>query len=90
VSECSRPYDQSTKNKVAPENFLDWRTRNDVFEQIGAVDLHGYSLTGADRPERVLGAATSAGMLRLLGLHPGLGREFEPSEIKMARLPSSC
>ncbi len=87
VSECSRPYDQSTKNEVAPGNFLDWRTRNDVFEQIGAVDLHGYSLTGADRPERVLGAATSAGMLRLLGLHPALGREFEPSDDKNGAAP---
>jgi predicted permease len=87
VSECSRPHDKSTKNEVAPGNFLDWRTRNHVFEQIGAVELPGYSLTGSDRPERVLGAATSAGMLRLLGLHPALGREFEPTDDKDGAAP---
>ena len=87
VSECSGPYDQSTKNAVAPGNFLDWRTRNHVFEHIGAVELPGYSLTGSDRPERVLGAATSAGMLRLLGLHPALGREFEATDDKNGAAP---
>ncbi len=87
ASECNRPYDQSTKNEVAPGNFLDWRTRNHVFEEIGAVELPGYSLTGSDRPERVLGAATSAGMLRLLGLHPALGREFETSDDKNGAAP---
>jgi len=75
VSECSRPYDQSTKNEVAPGNFLDWRTRNNVFEEIGAVELPGYSLTGSDRPERVL------------GLHPALGREFETSDDKNGAAP---
>jgi putative ABC transport system permease protein len=87
VSECNHPYDQATKNEVAPGNFLDWRTRNDVFEQIGAVSLPGFSLTGVDQPERVLGAATSAGMLRLLGLHPALGREFEASDDKYGAAP---
>jgi len=87
VSECSRSYDQSSKNEVAPGNFLDWRARNHVFEQIGAVELPGYSLTGSDRPERVLGAATSAGMLKLLGLRPTLGREFEAYDDKNGAAP---
>jgi putative ABC transport system permease protein len=87
VSECARPHDQATKNEVAPGNFLDWRARNDVFEQIAAVHFPGYSLTGSDRPERVLGAATSAGMLRLLGLQPALGREFEASDDKYGAAP---
>jgi putative ABC transport system permease protein len=80
VSESNRPYDLLTRNAVAPGNFLDWRDGNHVFEQIAAVQLPGFSLTGLDRPERVLGAATSAGMLRLLGLRPTLGREFEAAD----------
>jgi putative ABC transport system permease protein len=80
VSESNRPYDLLTRNAVAPGNFLDWRDRNHVFEQIAAVQLPGFSLTGLDRPERVLGAATSTGMLRLLGLRPTLGREFEAAD----------
>jgi putative ABC transport system permease protein len=80
VSESARPNDQATRNEVAPADFLDWRDRNRVFEQIGAVSLPGYSLTGAERPERVLGAAISAGMLHMLGLRPALGREIEAAD----------
>ncbi len=87
VSESARPNDRATRNEVAPADFLDWRERNQVFEQIGAVSLPGYSLTGAERPERILGAATSAGMLHMLGLRPALGREFEPTDDRAGANP---
>ncbi len=80
VSESNQHNDPATRNAVAPGNFLDWRDRNHVFEQIAAVNLPGYTITGTDRPERVLGAAISAGMLQLLGLRPALGREFAPAD----------
>jgi putative ABC transport system permease protein len=80
ISECNRSNDQATRNEVAPGNFLDWRDRNHVFEQVGAVSLPGYSLTGNGRPERVLAAATSAGMLHMLGLEPPVGREFQSTD----------
>jgi putative ABC transport system permease protein len=87
VSESNRPYDLLTRSAVAPGNFLDWRDRNQVFEQIAAVHLPGYSLTGGDRPERVLGAATSAGLLRLLGLRPALGRDIEATDDRTGAPP---
>ena len=80
VFESSVPNDFSTRNAAAPGNFLDWRSRNHVFEQIGAVSLNGFNITKTDRPERVTGAAISAGMLGMLGLRPALGREFEPQD----------
>ena len=80
VAESNRPYDLPSRNEVSAGNFFDWRLRNHVFEQIGAVHVPGYSITGTDRPERVQGAAISAGMLHLLGLRPALGREFETAD----------
>ena len=80
ISESNRPNDPTTRNEVAPGNFLDWRERNHVFEQIAAVNLLGYNITGKDQPERVLGAAVSAGLLHMLGLRPVLGRDFEPAD----------
>src|SRR6516165_6797104 len=80
VAESNRPYDLPSRNEVSAGNFFDWRLRNHVFEQIGAVHIPGYSITGTDRPERVQGAAISAGMLHLLGLRPALGREFETAD----------
>ena len=80
IFESKTPNDHSSINAVAPGNFLDWREQSRAFEQIGAVSLPGFNFTGTDRAERVTGAAISAGMLRMLGLHPTLGRDFEPSE----------
>jgi len=80
ISECNRPNDLSTRNEVAPGNFLDWRDRSQSFEKVAAVNLMGFSLTGDDRPERVLGAAVSRGLLQMLGLRPALGREMEPTD----------
>jgi putative ABC transport system permease protein len=76
ISESRSANELATRNAVAPGNFLDWREQNGVFTQIAAVKLPGFSLTGTDRPERVLGAAVSAGTLGMLGLEPQLGREI--------------
>ena len=80
VYESNAANDPGSRSAVAPGNFLDWREQNRVFEQIGAVSLPGFTLTGTDRPERVLGAAVSAGMLRMLGLRPAMGREIGISD----------
>jgi putative ABC transport system permease protein len=80
IAESDQANSWASRNAVAPGNFLDWREQNQVFEQMGAVSLPGYNLTGTDRPERLLGAATSAGMLHMLGLQPVLGREFGPAD----------
>jgi predicted permease len=80
ISEAGKPNDLSTRNEVAPGNFLDWRDRNQSFEMMAAVNTTGYSLTGTDHPERVQAAIISNGMLRMLGLRPALGREFSSDD----------
>ena len=80
IFESRTANDFSSRNAAAPGNFLDWRKRSRAFEQMGAASLPGFNITGADRAERVTGAAISAGMLRMLGLRPVLGREIEESD----------
>ncbi len=87
VFESNTPNDLASSNAVAPGNFLDWRSQNGVFEQIGAVSLPGFNITGTDWPERVIGAACSAGMLRMLGLQPVRGREIEPADDRLGAPP---
>jgi putative ABC transport system permease protein len=76
LSESDFPNDLATRKAVAPGNYRDWRDQNRVFTQVVAVELPGFSLVGAGRPERVLGAAISARTLGMLGLRPQLGREI--------------
>jgi hypothetical protein len=66
VTEANHPYDLSSRNEVAPGNFLDWRARNQVFSEIGASHMKGYTLTGGDSPERIQCALTSANILHML------------------------
>ncbi len=65
---------------VAEANFLDWRQRNRVFEELGAATDRSANLTGGDEPERLQQARVSAGFLPLLGVRPILGRHFREDE----------
>jgi putative ABC transport system permease protein len=80
IAESSAASELATRSAVAPGNYLDWRDQNRAFTELAAVHLPGFSLTGTDRPERVLGAAISAGALGMLGLRPQLGRPIAPED----------
>src|SRR5215831_12779944 len=45
-----------TQITVAGGDFLDWRAQVSAFDAMAAVSARGFTLTGADRPERVEGA----------------------------------
>jgi len=80
VAEARKANDVSSSNAVAPGNFLDWNDHNHVFENMGAFDTFSYNLTSAGAPERIIGAAMSASLFRLLGVQPSIGRDFSPPD----------
>jgi predicted permease len=59
--------------------FLDWQ-RSGVFSAAGAYTSEGTSVLGGARPQRVLGAAVSAGFFEALGVAPAVGRVPRPAE----------
>jgi putative ABC transport system permease protein len=61
-------------------NFVDWRDRNQVFEQIAIYSDSTFNLAGAAEPERTEGAIVSPAFFPLLGVKPMLGRVFLPEE----------
>lgn len=63
-----------------PANFWDFQTYNQTFEELAALLSRSLSLTGLGFPERVDGAAVSAGFFRALGTRPLLGRTFAAGE----------
>lgn len=64
-------------------DFLDWREQNVAFEEMAIVPWTGiYTLTGQGEPLRLVGGATTAGFLRVLGIQPVRGRFFSPEEDK--------
>jgi len=66
---------------VGIANYLDWRSQNAVFEEIGITKLvQNFNITGDGTPERVLGGRSTASVFRVLRVNPLLGRVFTDEE----------
>lgn len=65
---------------LAPANFVDWKHRNHVFEDVAALKDDLYALTGVGTPEQVEGSPVTANLFPLLGVSPILGRNFSAEE----------
>jgi putative ABC transport system permease protein len=68
------------RNEVAMGDFNDWRTQNQVFEQIAALNYANFNLIGVAEPERIQGAIVSANFFETLGVQPAIGRSFVAGE----------
>jgi len=54
--------------------------RNRTFESLAVMKLWQPALSGADQTERLDGQRVSASYFRTLGVHPLLGRDFQPED----------
>jgi hypothetical protein len=67
-------------------NFRDWEERSRSFEGMAIFQNRSYNLSDSDladgdgEPERIVGAATSADLFRVLGRAPAAGRDFRLDE----------
>lgn len=71
------------QNPVAPPNFIDWRERNQTFEDMGYYVTQPVTLTGDGEPKQVEAIYSSDNLLSLLGVAPALGRIYMPGEAKV-------
>jgi putative ABC transport system permease protein len=71
---------QNKQNEVSAANFIDWRNRNQVFEQVAALSYANVSLTGGDEPERLQGVTVTPSFFHALGAQARWGRTFLPEE----------
>jgi predicted permease len=68
------------KFPISPANFLDYRERNDVFDDFATFARGDLDLSVNDRAERLTGMRVSHGFFHLLGFEPELGRAFLPTD----------
>ena len=62
------------KNTPAPANYVDWKTRNETFEDMAALRILDFNLTGDGEPEKVYAYGVTSNFFSLLGVEPALGR----------------
>src|SRR5216117_207515 len=55
---------------VSPAEFVDYETRAQSFEKMGAFGYADFNLSSNDKPERVAGSRVTAGVLQVLGAQP--------------------
>src|SRR5258708_169036 len=65
----------------APGNFADWKSRNQVFEDVAAASFGAsFNLTGEGGPEEILGRRVTTNLFSVLGASPALGRDFRAED----------
>ena len=68
------------KNTPAPANYVDWKTRNEVFEDMAAVTQRDFNLTGDGEPEKVYANGVTETFFSVLGVPPAIGRYCGPDD----------
>jgi putative ABC transport system permease protein len=64
------------RNTPAPANYADWKSQNETFDEVAAIDGRGFDLTGDGEPQRVQSYGVTANFFPTLGVEPLLGRTF--------------
>src|SRR5215217_4005088 len=67
---------------VSVPNFQDWQRQQSFFEEVSALELATFNLTGRGEPQRVAAARITANLVPMLGVAPALGRAFLSEEEK--------
>jgi putative ABC transport system permease protein len=68
------------RDDVSPANFLDWRERTSVFEEMAFANPYSLDYEGGGEPETWQAALVSDGFFRILGVPALHGRTFSAEE----------
>ena len=71
-----------TRNVVNPGNYLEWRDRNAVFEQLAAFVAWNTNLSGDQEAVRLDVGVVTTNFFATLGVSPALGRGFAADDAK--------
>ena len=68
-------------NTPSAGNFSEWKSRNQVFEDVAAISFGGsFNLTGEGQPLELPGRSVTANLFSVLGVTPEFGRNFQPKD----------
>jgi predicted permease len=70
------------QSPISAGDFVEWKQKNDAFEDIAASYDDEVTLTGAGEPRMVLGYAFTPNYFHILGAAPEMGRTFTEEEAR--------
>jgi putative ABC transport system permease protein len=71
------------KSPVSAQEFLDVRSQNNIFTDVGSTAAQLVGLSGKDEPQQLVSGRASESFFRVLGVKPFLGRLFTPEEDRL-------
>jgi hypothetical protein len=80
VWETDRKRPEKPYNVISPGNFLDWKARNRVFEEMAAFNERPSNVADRNHTEQLRGQMVSANFFRVLGVQAFRGRLFTETE----------
>ena len=69
-------------NSLSYPDFFDWRSQNKSFSSLASFHDSNFTLTGSGEPQHLTGIIASSDFFRVLGVTPGLGRDFTTEDEK--------
>jgi putative ABC transport system permease protein len=70
----------TSRNVIAPANFVAWRERSRTLEHLGMVGPAGLAMIVNGQPDQIEGLTFSSDAFRALGVQPALGRAYTAEE----------
>jgi putative ABC transport system permease protein len=70
----------TSRNVIAPANFVAWRERSNTLDHLGMVGFTGFTMMVNGQPVETSGLTVSADVFSALGVQPMLGRAYTPEE----------
>ena len=68
------------KNTPAPANYVDWKKRNEVFEDMAALRTLDFNLTGDGQPEKIYSYGVTGNFFSVLGVPAAIGRTIDMND----------
>ena len=70
----------TSRNVIAPANFVAWRERTQTLDHLGMVGPASLAMVVNGQPDQVSGLAVWSDVFRALGVQPALGRAYTAEE----------
>ena len=70
----------TSRNVIAPANFVEWRERTTTLDHLGMVGPAALAMSINGQPIETQGLTVSGEVFRALGVRPSLGRAYTPEE----------
>jgi len=70
----------TSRNVIAPANFVAWRERTRTLEHLGMVGPAGVAMIINGQPVEIAGLTVSGDVFRALGVQPAIGRAYTAEE----------